>query len=88
MPSFSTERPVAHTPEQMFDLVADVDVPLPAAIIAEMLGVPEENSASFARWGREVAAGEPGGRGVLVAVLVVVPGGVVVLGHVQTVRPR
>jgi cytochrome P450 len=49
-----------------FDLVADVAVPLPAAIIAEMLGVPEENSASFARWGREVAAGLGGVRSLRV----------------------
>ncbi len=45
-----------------FDLVADVAVPLPAAVIAEILGVPEEDSASFARWGREVGAGLGGVR--------------------------
>lgn len=45
-----------------FDLVADVATPLPVAVIAELLGVPDEDAASFARWGRAVAAGLGGVR--------------------------
>jgi cytochrome P450 len=33
-----------------FDVVADLAVPLPVTIIAEMLGVPRENLADFKRW--------------------------------------
>ncbi|MHC1562433.1 cytochrome P450 [Actinomycetospora sp. C-140] len=45
-----------------FDLVADVATPLPVAVIAEILGVPDDDAAAFARWGRAVAAGLGGVR--------------------------
>ncbi|MFC5142088.1 cytochrome P450 [Actinomycetospora rhizophila] len=45
-----------------FDLVADVATPLPVAVIAELLGVPDGDAGSFARWGRAVGAGLGGVR--------------------------
>ncbi|GLZ49427.1 hypothetical protein Acsp06_56120 [Actinomycetospora sp. NBRC 106375] len=47
---------------ERFDLVADVATPLPVAVIAEILGVPDDDAAAFARWGRAVAAGLGGVR--------------------------
>ncbi|MDD7936110.1 cytochrome P450 [Actinomycetospora straminea] len=47
---------------ERFDLVAAVATPLPVAVIAELLGVPDEHAASFARWGRSVGAGLGGVR--------------------------
>ena len=35
------------------DLIADIAVPVPGWVIAEMLGVPPEDQASFTRWGRD-----------------------------------
>ena len=45
-----------------FDLVADVAVPLPVAIIADILGVPDADADAFAHWGRAVGAGLGGVR--------------------------
>lgn len=45
-----------------FDLVADVATPLPVAVIAEILGVPEADAGTFARWGQAVGAGLGGVR--------------------------
>ncbi len=45
-----------------FDLVADVAVPLPVAIIADILGVPDADAEAFAHWGRAVGAGLGGVR--------------------------
>ena len=36
--------------KQGFDLIADFAVPLPVTIIAEMLGIPAEDRATFKRW--------------------------------------
>ena len=33
-----------------FDLIADVALPLPVAVISDLLGVPERDQAKFARW--------------------------------------
>ncbi|MEJ2890818.1 cytochrome P450 [Actinomycetospora aeridis] len=41
---------------ERFDLVADVATPLPVAVIAEILGVPDADAGAFAQWGRAVAA--------------------------------
>jgi cytochrome P450 len=35
------------------DLIADVAVPVPGWVIADMLGVPPEDQASFTRWSRD-----------------------------------
>ena len=35
------------------DLIADIAVPVPGWVIAEMLGVAPEDQASFTRWGRD-----------------------------------
>jgi cytochrome P450 len=40
-----------------FDLVSAVAVPLPVAIIADILGVPDADADAFAHWGRAVGAG-------------------------------
>ncbi len=40
-----------------FDLVAQLAVPLPVAIIADILGVPDADADAFAHWGRAVGAG-------------------------------
>jgi cytochrome P450 len=45
-----------------FDLVADIAVPLPVAIIADILGVPDADADAFAHWGRAVGAGLGGVR--------------------------
>ncbi|MFC5061827.1 cytochrome P450 [Actinomycetospora atypica] len=45
-----------------FDLVAAVAVPLPVAIIADILGVPDADADAFAHWGRAVGAGLGGVR--------------------------
>ncbi|WP_433782548.1 cytochrome P450 [Actinomycetospora sp. CA-101289] len=45
-----------------FDLLADVATPLPVAVIAEILGVPDADAGAFARWGQAVGAGLGGVR--------------------------
>ncbi|MDL5156169.1 cytochrome P450 [Actinomycetospora termitidis] len=45
-----------------FDLVADVAVPLPVAVIADILGVPDADAETFGHWGRAVGAGLGGVR--------------------------
>jgi cytochrome P450 len=40
-----------------FDLVGAVAVPLPVAVIADVLGVPDADAGAFAHWGRAVGAG-------------------------------
>jgi len=47
---------------ERFDLVADVATPLPVAVIAEILGVPDADAGTFARWGQAVGAGLGGVR--------------------------
>jgi cytochrome P450 len=47
-----------------FDLMADVATPLPVAVIAAILGVPDADAGAFARWGRAVGAGLGGVRSV------------------------
>ncbi|MGQ0623919.1 MAG: cytochrome P450 [Sporichthyaceae bacterium] len=39
-----------------FDLVADLAYPLPALVIAELLGVPADRHAEFATWSRQLGA--------------------------------
>ncbi|HEY2220812.1 cytochrome P450 [Actinomycetospora sp.] len=48
--------------QDRFDLVADIAVPLPVAIIADILGVPDADADAFAHWGRAVGAGLGGVR--------------------------
>ena len=42
------------------DLVRDVAVPLPTAIIGRLLGVPEPDRPSFHRWEKAVVKGTSG----------------------------
>jgi cytochrome P450 len=37
-----------------FDLIADFALPLPVAVISELLGVPERDRAKFARWSHSI----------------------------------
>ncbi|HEY8120561.1 MAG TPA: cytochrome P450 [Myxococcota bacterium] len=48
-----------------FDIVAELFVPLPVTIIAELLGVEPERSADFKRWSDCAVAGATGGAGAL-----------------------
>ena len=50
-----------------FDLVADYALPLPVAVIADMLGVPEADRARFARWSRLLVSHRPSRWGMLAA---------------------
>lgn len=52
---------VAELPEGRFDLIAEFTYPLPVYVIAEMLGVPEENRAKFKDWAEEIAPVVSGG---------------------------
>lgn len=45
-----------------FDLVTTVATPVPVAVIADLLGIPEDATGPFARWGRAVGAGLGGVR--------------------------
>jgi cytochrome P450 len=40
-----------------FDLIADFALPLPVAVISEMLGVPDADRAKFARWSHALISG-------------------------------
>jgi cytochrome P450 len=51
-------------PGQPFDLIADYAVPLPVTVISDLLGVPSQDQAKFAKWssaiinsGRSMASG-------------------------------
>lgn len=44
-----------------FDLIAEFTYPLPVFVIAEMLGVPEENRVKFKDWAEEIAPVVSGG---------------------------
>jgi len=43
------------------DLIADYALPIPATIIAEMLGVPASDRHRFHRWSRVIVASDPSG---------------------------
>ena len=45
-----------------FDVVSDYAGPLPAIVIAELLGVPETDHQAFRAWSRAIAAGLDSGR--------------------------
>jgi cytochrome P450 len=45
-----------------FDVVHDLAIPLPVAIIAELLGVGAERHADFKRWSDDIVAGSSGGQ--------------------------
>ena len=42
------------------DIIADLAVPLPGTVIADMLGVPAEDHSQFKRWSDDIAAGLTG----------------------------
>ncbi len=52
----TTERLVAGTDPAGFDLIDEVALPLPIAVICHLLGVPASDEASFRIWGNDVAA--------------------------------
>lgn len=57
----STELATALPKNGPFDLIAEFTYPLPVFVIAEMLGVPEENRARFKDWAEEIAPVVSGG---------------------------
>lgn len=42
------------------DVIADLAVPLPAIVIADLLGVPEKDHSQFKKWSDDIAAGITG----------------------------
>jgi len=52
----TTQRLLAAAAPDGFDLIDALAFPLPIAVICHLLGVPEEDRASFRAWGRDVAA--------------------------------
>ena len=42
------------------DLVSEYALPVPLNVIADLLGIPEENRARFAKWSKRIAAGDSG----------------------------
>ena len=50
------------------DLIADYALPIPATIIAEMLGVPASDRHRFHRWSRVIVASNPSGWGMVRAI--------------------
>lgn len=46
--------------QEPFDVVRDLAIPLPVAIIAELLGVGPERHADFKRWSDDIIAGSSG----------------------------
>lgn len=57
----SNELAAALPKNGTFDLIAEFTYPLPVFVIAEMLGVPEENRAKFKDWAEEIAPVVSGG---------------------------
>lgn len=49
------------------DLVADFALPLPATVIAELLGVPEADRPRFQRWSMAIVSAEMSARGMMMA---------------------
>jgi cytochrome P450 PksS len=60
-----TEELLDRAPKTM-DLIADFALPLPATVIAEMLGIPAEDRHRFHRWSRRIVSLSPTGGGMLV----------------------
>jgi cytochrome P450 len=52
----------AVSPDGPWDLVAGLASPLPIAVITNLLGVPDSNSAAFARYGATIGSGLSGPR--------------------------
>ena len=50
------------------DLIADYALPIPATIIAEMLGVPASDRRRFHRWSRVIVASNPSGWSMVLAI--------------------
>ena len=50
----------AASPDGPWDLVAGLASPLPIAVITDLLGVPDINSAAFARYGATIGSGLSG----------------------------
>ncbi len=50
------------------DLIADYALPIPATIIAEMLGVPASDHHRFHRWSQVIVASNPSGWGMVRAI--------------------
>jgi len=46
------------------DVIADLAIPLPATVIADMLGVPDEDQPQFKKWSDDIAAGLLGSESV------------------------
>jgi len=46
------------------DVIADLAVPLPATVIGDMLGVPDEDQPKFKKWSDDIAAGLVGSESV------------------------
>jgi len=72
-------------PTGRMDLIRDYALPIPATIIAEMLGVPPEDRRRFQRWSKSLVAASPSGWGMLRAI----PGAVAFLRYIRKlVRAR
>ncbi len=50
------------------DLIRDYALPIPSTIIAEILGVPQEDQRRFQRWSNAIVAASPSGWGMLRAI--------------------
>lgn len=48
-----------------FDLIRDYALPIPTAIITDMLGVPDRDRRRFHRWTRAIVSANPSGPGML-----------------------
>ena len=58
----------AATRRGRMDLIRDYALPIPATIIAEMLGVPAEDRHRFQRWSNAMVSASPSGWGMLRAI--------------------